>query len=97
MPSKGSVEQAEGAVIMPNSAAAVSEASAGVFGCSEVKGQVQEENQNTETCKYIFLEWIFPASFQLINCIQVFVVALYTFILGFSVLVIYWINFALSF
>lgn len=48
-PSKGSVEQRESAVINPNSAAAVSEASAGASGCCKVKGQVQEECQNIES------------------------------------------------
>lgn len=49
VPSKGSVEQTEDAVINPNSAAPVSESSAGVSGCSEVEGQVQEECQHIET------------------------------------------------
>ncbi|KAH9768180.1 alpha-taxilin-like protein [Citrus sinensis] len=48
VPSKGSVEQRESAVINPNSAA-VSEASAGASGCCKVKGQVQEECQNIES------------------------------------------------
>lgn len=53
VPSKGSVEQTEDAVINPNSAAPVSESSAGVSGCSEVEGQVQEDCQHIETCNYI--------------------------------------------
>ncbi|XP_052295552.1 uncharacterized protein LOC102611312 isoform X3 [Citrus sinensis] len=48
VPSKGSVEHRESAVINPNSAA-VSEASAGASGCCKVKGQVQEECQNIES------------------------------------------------
>lgn len=46
----GSAEQTEGSIAAPNSALLVSEASAEVSGCSEVKGQAQEECQNTERC-----------------------------------------------
>ncbi|KAK3232385.1 hypothetical protein Dsin_004266 [Dipteronia sinensis] len=48
-----SVERTEGSLVMPNSANPVSETSAGVSGCSEVKGQAQGECQNTERYMHI--------------------------------------------
>ncbi|XP_044509256.1 beta-taxilin isoform X2 [Mangifera indica] len=48
MHNKDTVEQTDVMPSMPTSVASVSEASAGVPGCSEVKGQVQGECQNTE-------------------------------------------------
>ncbi|KAJ0101563.1 hypothetical protein Patl1_06150 [Pistacia atlantica] len=48
MPNKGSAEETDGMLAMPTAVASVSEASAGISGCSEVKGQVQGECQNTE-------------------------------------------------
>ncbi|XP_031279866.1 uncharacterized protein LOC116139232 [Pistacia vera] len=56
MPNKGSVEETDGMPAMPTAVASVSEASAGISGCSEVKGQVQGECQNTKRCNYIQLE-----------------------------------------
>lgn len=53
MHNKDTVEQTDVMPSMPTSVASVSEASAGVPGCSEVKGQVQGECQNTERCNYI--------------------------------------------
>lgn len=54
-PRKGCAEQTEGTQVISNSANSVSDASAAVLDCCEVKEQNEAKCQSFERCKFLFL------------------------------------------
>lgn len=58
-PRKGCVEQTEGTPVAPNSADSVSNSSAGVSKCSEVKEQLEAKHQSSQTRNFLFLQFPF--------------------------------------